>query len=1039
MGILDMFGHKYPFTDFHELNLDWCITAVLQLQKAFEDFSAGNKLIFANPLQHDLTKTYAKNTIVIGANGNAYMSLKPVPVGVELTDTDYWLMVFDFEDYTERANKNFTDNYFSNTDRAPHALAASDWVVLDDVLYKVTVAIAADDLFIIGTNIVHFTIEQFLKDFITSVNTTLTNWYDQMTETIDQYKDDIDASELEYRQQLAQDIATTTASLQAQLDLAISGATVDSEVINARIGANGVTYDTLGNCIRDQIGSINTSLIKNTDTEILYGWIDNYYIKTNATTADISEPVSNASFRYLVVDCAAGDKFTINGTGGGAPRLWAFIDDDSPATILDNADSNTVGDDLVITAPASAAKLIINDSTKTSVCFKGIYLKSLLDDMQSETDEIQQQVNDISIKLENIADSVFSNEWTTSVYSSATISDEITAQYTVPDKINSRVNYTHYSELQADHTYYCRCMIKADQPIMTDIYVGDGFVVGTSNRLPKTKNTWHIVSGIHKVLDTPVEMSFYAYPCDLNTNTTIDFKNPLIIDITDIIAENPDITNYMLDCIIGSDAFNKETYALRKFYYPDVFVIAGSNSKYKKIANAICEGVNDQLLINEIIANSNVDHIYITPDSTINLSAEIVLKSDFTIESDGALFTTPTSVTHHFIGVSQNEASINTSENISDILPGAFVEIVDADDNDIHQAFYVNNVSYGTNYDDAHSRMVFRSAPNASRYITSNYVDNSTVRNVSSCFGGWTIENVTIKGITIDWNFDNNSRSYNTFWAQNGIHLYECRNIIIENCVINNGGRHGISFAGGSNSIISKCMLNTWGEHCIDIYTYDDLTYLPQDILIEGCTCSGAWIAGIQLHRGSGVRIVGCSLFNNKNGISSIEFAHDNVISSCQIRDNEDGIYMRTGANNDVISGCDIYNNTSDGVVLAYVTGTNYEVKRISINNNLIHHNGEHGVHFLQTIDCIIADNDIYDNVADTDNADIKDIVIYNSVNSSVVHNVVKRGNELSNIGIRCAGSDSEKNVIAFNVMRDCVISIALSGHDDTEQYTVVI
>ena len=155
MGLLDLFGHKYPLTDFHELNLDWCITAVLQLQKAFEDVSAGNKLTFADPLQHDLTKTYAKNTIVIGANGNAYMSLQPVPVGVALTDTDYWLIVFDFEDYTEKANKNFTDNYFTNTDRAPYALAADDWFVLDDILYKVTVAIPADGLFIIDTNIVH--------------------------------------------------------------------------------------------------------------------------------------------------------------------------------------------------------------------------------------------------------------------------------------------------------------------------------------------------------------------------------------------------------------------------------------------------------------------------------------------------------------------------------------------------------------------------------------------------------------------------------------------------------------------------------------------------------------------------------------------------------------------------------------------------------------------------------------------------------------------------------------------------------------------
>ena len=249
-----MFINGYPYTDFHEMNLDWCISAVLQLQKAFEDFSAGNKLTFADPLQHYLTKTYAKNTIVIAENGNAYLSLQPVPKGVDLTNTDYWLMVFDFTDYSERANKNFTDNYFENIDRSPVSLSVGDWLVLNDVLYKVISAIVPDDLFEAGVNIEHFTVEQFLKDFVSTVNQTLTNWYNQMTGTINQYKNDIDASELQYRLQLAQDIANTTASLQAQLDAAISGATVDSEVINARVGFDGTTYSTLGDAIRTQAG-----------------------------------------------------------------------------------------------------------------------------------------------------------------------------------------------------------------------------------------------------------------------------------------------------------------------------------------------------------------------------------------------------------------------------------------------------------------------------------------------------------------------------------------------------------------------------------------------------------------------------------------------------------------------------------------------------------------------------------------------------------------------------------------------------------------
>ena len=289
MSLLDLFNQKYPSTDFHELNLDWCISAVLQLQKAFEDFSAGNKIVFADPLQHDLSKSYAKNTIVIDASGTAYLSLQPVPKGVQLDNTDYWLPVFDFAGYITRANQNFTDNYFSGTDRTPYALSVGDWVVLDDVLYKVAANMAADDLFIIGTNIVHFTVEQFLKDFTTSI-----------VQTVNQYKADIDASELLYKQQLAQDIANTTASLQAQLDLAISGATVDSEVINARLGADGVTYPTLGDAIRTQISDLNDycDTIENTIIDGAFRF--NVHDFINGSISSAGNPSSDPIYKYRI-------------------------------------------------------------------------------------------------------------------------------------------------------------------------------------------------------------------------------------------------------------------------------------------------------------------------------------------------------------------------------------------------------------------------------------------------------------------------------------------------------------------------------------------------------------------------------------------------------------------------------------------------------------------------------------------------------------------------------------------------------------------
>lgn len=233
-----MFLNGYPYTDFHEMNLDFLLKSINELKQSFKNFTASNSLIFADPIYHDIATSYAKNTIVIDAEGNAYIAKQNVPSGVQLDNTDYWMMVFDFEGYVERANKNFTVNYFSNVTRSDRALEEDDWLVLDDVLYKVIADIPVDGEFIIGTNIVHFTVEQFLKDFTTSI-----------TNLVIQYKDDIDASELAYQ-----------AAMQAEVDRILAGATVDSEVIDARYGANGVNYSTLGNAIRTQLTDISGAI-----------------------------------------------------------------------------------------------------------------------------------------------------------------------------------------------------------------------------------------------------------------------------------------------------------------------------------------------------------------------------------------------------------------------------------------------------------------------------------------------------------------------------------------------------------------------------------------------------------------------------------------------------------------------------------------------------------------------------------------------------------------------------------------------------------
>lgn len=297
MGLFDHF----PYTNVHELNLDWVLSMMKALEAEWEAFTAGNSLTFADPLQHDSSKTYAKNTIVLDANGNAYVSLQPVPVGVALSNQDYWLMVFDYEAFIEKVNKNFTARYYRGQYRATAAMVIGDWLTVDDVLCKATAAIAADDVLEVGVNIEHFTLEDFIKAFMTSAN-----------QMIQQYKNDIDASELAYKNQLAHDIQVTTQSLQAQLDAVIAGATVDSEVIDARVGWNGVTYASLGTAIRTQFSDLNSDLRDaiSTDSELLYNLLNNSVIdrQTLPYTYDYTDKAVTTGLSGVTVYTKVGSK-----------------------------------------------------------------------------------------------------------------------------------------------------------------------------------------------------------------------------------------------------------------------------------------------------------------------------------------------------------------------------------------------------------------------------------------------------------------------------------------------------------------------------------------------------------------------------------------------------------------------------------------------------------------------------------------------------------------------------------------------------------
>lgn len=90
MGLFD----NFPYTNFHELNLDWLLQAMKNLDTSVREYMAVNKVGFGGVW--DITKQYPAYTVV--ADGSqSYISLKPVPSGVAIVNTEYWQLLADLD------------------------------------------------------------------------------------------------------------------------------------------------------------------------------------------------------------------------------------------------------------------------------------------------------------------------------------------------------------------------------------------------------------------------------------------------------------------------------------------------------------------------------------------------------------------------------------------------------------------------------------------------------------------------------------------------------------------------------------------------------------------------------------------------------------------------------------------------------------------------------------------------------------------------------------------------------------------------------
>ena len=151
--------------EMYQYNLGWLIKELMSFKQDLATAIDLKTIKYADPIQWDITTQYPANTVVVDPkSGTAYMSKVPVPAGVELTNTNYWVVVFNYQDIYNKIMDGVAFNDHDQ-DYATKDLLVNDLVWYAGDLYRVTRAIPTGSKYIPGTNLIATTIESLLARY----------------------------------------------------------------------------------------------------------------------------------------------------------------------------------------------------------------------------------------------------------------------------------------------------------------------------------------------------------------------------------------------------------------------------------------------------------------------------------------------------------------------------------------------------------------------------------------------------------------------------------------------------------------------------------------------------------------------------------------------------------------------------------------------------------------------------------------------------------------------------------------------------------